>query len=77
MVKYRPHAAAICQFGLNVDGVTTSLLENALRELLLCRIGMETVLGRILDDHPKAKPVASKKNKAPISMLIMRFQSKK
>lgn len=69
---HRQREAAICQLSLAIDGLTASLLEKALRELLLCRNSMATALGRILNVQDKVKPVANKLNKASSSLLAMR-----
>ena len=71
---HRQHEAAICHLGLTVDGLTAPLLENALRELLLCRNSMATALGHILNDHADVKPAANKQNKAFISSPAMRIR---
>jgi len=52
---HRQRDAAICQLGLPVTGLTSSMLENSLRELLTCRDIMETTLGRILKEHADIK----------------------
>ena len=49
------------------------MLENALRELLLCRTSMVAALGRILNDHADVKPVVNKPNKVSASLLAMRL----
>lgn len=74
---HQQHEAAICQLGLAVDGLTASLLENALRELLLCRNSMVTALGRILNNHADIKPAANKQNQASVSSPAMRIRLRK
>lgn len=67
---HRQREAAICQLGLPVTGLTPAILENSLRELLLCRHDMAITLARILDDQADAKPAANRQS--ALSLLAKR-----
>lgn len=67
---HRQRDAAICQLGLPVTGLTSTMLENSVRELLLCRRSMATTLARILDADADIKPATQRES--TMSMLSRR-----
>lgn len=67
---HRQREAAICQLGLPVAGLTSTMLENSLRELLLCRHSMATTLARMLSADAGAKPDTNRQS--TMSLLAKR-----